>query len=58
MEALLHVELDLEPGVEPIRGWLTTTTGRRAFSGYLELLAALERLIVPPASDDLRKAAG
>ena len=47
MEALLHVELDLEPGVEPITGWLTTTAGRRAFTGYLELLAALERLNVP-----------
>ena len=52
MEALLHVELDLEPGVEPIRGWVTTTSGRRAFSGYLELLAALERLNVPrPANE-------
>ena len=52
MDALLHLELDLEPGAEPIAGWLTTPTGRRAFSGYLELLAALEQLKVPlPANE-------
>ena len=57
MEALLRLELRLRPGVEPVEGWLAVEEGPAVrFSGYLELLAAVERAAVGPGAES--RAAG
>ena len=46
MDPLVHLELDLRRGVDPIAGWLEATPGVRVpFTGYLEFLALLERIL-------------
>lgn len=53
MEEHLRIRLDLEPAAEPIAGRLGVESGvGQAFSGYLELIAALEALRSTPADHD------
>jgi hypothetical protein len=40
----IHIELDLDLAAGPITGVVTTALGREAFTGWLELTAALERI--------------
>ena len=61
MEALLHVELLLRPGVQPPSGLLHVPGHPQVpFSGYLELLAAIERVtmgaVAEPGPDQARGA--
>lgn len=43
-----RVTMELELGVEPIRGWLDEDGVPRPFSGWLELSAAIERMRLAP----------
>ena len=52
MEAFLHLELLLQPGVTPPTGMLHVPGHPQVpFSGYLELLAAIERVTTEPVSE-------
>ena len=49
----LHVELDLEPAGDPIRGSLRDPAGnRRQFWGWLELIQALENAVAAGGGGD------
>ena len=49
MDPLVHLEVVLEPGAHPPVGWLLNGDGtRRPFSGWLELMALVERLSQQP----------
>ncbi len=49
-QAKLTVAID--PGSDPIAGWLTLPRGAPVpFEGYVELIAALERVRAPTASN-------
>jgi hypothetical protein len=46
VEPPVHLDLLIEPGSSPIAGWLNVAgASPLAFSGYLELLALLERVV-------------
>ena len=46
----MRLVLDIEPDAQPVRGWLEEPDRRRvAFTGLLELLAALERALADAA---------
>ncbi len=46
VEPHLHLDLFVKPGTEPIAGWLTVDGERRqAFTGYLEFMALIERVL-------------
>jgi hypothetical protein len=46
MDPPLHVDLLLEPGADPIGGWLNVRGSEPLpFSGYLELMTGLERVV-------------
>ena len=52
MEAFLHLELLLQPGVHPPAGMLHVPGHPQVpFSGYLELLAAIERVTAEPVAE-------
>lgn len=52
MDPLLHLELVVKPGVDPIAGWLLPAGGNKiAFSGYLEFMAVLERVAQGPVPE-------
>ena len=47
MDPDVHLELVLRPGVVPVAGWLRRAgEPQHAFSGYVELMALVERLNV------------
>lgn len=49
MDAFLHLELLIRPGVQPPAGLLHVPGHPQVpFSGYLELLAAIERVTAEP----------
>ena len=53
MNPLLHLELLVKPGVDPIAGWLKMDGQPDiAFSGYLEFMALLERLVASPMTPE------
>ena len=52
MDAFLHLELLLQPGVSPPTGMLHVPGHPQVpFSGYLELLAAIERVTAEPVAE-------
>ncbi len=55
--APVDVHLLLTPGSDPVRGRLEVDDGGVDFEGYVELIAALQRVLTgdPPADPDRRK---
>ena len=52
MDTFLHLELLLRPGANPPAGLLHVPGHAQVpFSGYLELLAAIERVIAEPVAE-------
>ena len=52
MDPLVHLDLLLQRGTEPIAGWVEGARGERlAFSGYLEFMALIERLLAGEPED-------
>ena len=52
MDPLVHLDLLLQRGTEPIAGWVEGAQGERlAFSGYLEFMALIERLLAGEPED-------
>jgi hypothetical protein len=41
----LHITLDLVPGTEPIRGSVSGETATRSFTGWMQLITALQAAI-------------
>lgn len=41
----LHITLELVPGSEPIRGTVCSDTATRSFTGWMELISALQAVI-------------
>ena len=53
MEPHIHFELHVERGVDPIAGWVGAEPGERLrFSGYLEFITLIERLLAPAEPED------
>ena len=53
MDPLLHLELLVQPGADPIAGWLKIDGEDDVpFSGYLEFMALLERLVANGAAPE------
>ncbi len=53
MDRLVHLELLVEPGAEPIAGRLKVDGEPDvAFSGYLEFMALVERLVAKTAAPE------
>jgi hypothetical protein len=43
-----RVTVDIEPGSDPIRGYIEDDKGSRPFEGWLQLARALEQASTPP----------
>jgi hypothetical protein len=46
-----HLELDLEIGSEPITGYLADESGRRSFTGWIDLVATIATACQPARLD-------
>lgn len=48
-----RVELDLEPGSDPIRGYVSAADGKRNFSGWVDLASAIahEAAVADPTEE-------
>ena len=50
MDPLVHLGLLVQRGTDPVAGWVELAPGQRLpFTGYLEFMALIERLMAAPA---------